>query len=321
MVNDVSDEQRRYLREHEGIAVLTYPAGGRHEGFDAYLQEMHRRTNPAAQLGRAIAGKRILWIDPNDYSSDVDYGMRLLEEAARLAGGRTAILQVPTAADGFAELAERPWDLLITHWGHGQAPAPFQSVGEEVLTEVRRTGLPVPTVVFAGGQSRRREQGGGTPPGRRRLRLPLGQPVPPARRPVRPGVGDGVRPVTSLSIDRAAGVLLGQAAGDALGAGYEFTTPPPDAPIRMKGGGAFGWEPGEWTDDTQMAICVAESAAKGQLDPMQVGRCFLDWFRSGPKDVGNQTRWALSRARGPRTCPSWPRSTAGPTPGAPATAA
>jgi hypothetical protein len=152
VVSDVSDEQRRYLREHEGIAVFTYPGGGRHEGFDEYLQEMHRRTNPAAQLGRAIAGKRILWVDPNDYSSDVEHGMRLLEEAARLAGGRTAIAQVPTAEEGFATLAERGWDLLITHWGYGQAPAPFQSVGERVLTHVRRSGLPVPAVVFASGQ-------------------------------------------------------------------------------------------------------------------------------------------------------------------------
>jgi ADP-ribosylglycohydrolase len=108
-----------------------------------------------------------------------------------------------------------------------------------------------------------------------------------------------VSPVPSISVDRAAGVLLGLAAGDALGAGYEGTYPPPDEPIRMKGGGYGPWEPGEWTDDTQMAVCIAESAATGRLDPIDVGRRFLDWFRSGPKDVGMQTKWVLSRAKRP----------------------
>jgi ADP-ribosyl-[dinitrogen reductase] hydrolase len=105
--------------------------------------------------------------------------------------------------------------------------------------------------------------------------------------------------VPSFSPDRVAGVLLGQAAGDALGAGYEFTTPPPDAPIRMKGGGSFRWEPGEWTDDTQMAICVAESVSTGSLDPVEVARQFLDWYAGHPRDVGHQTSCALSRAKRP----------------------
>jgi ADP-ribosyl-[dinitrogen reductase] hydrolase len=109
--------------------------------------------------------------------------------------------------------------------------------------------------------------------------------------------------MTTFNADRVTGVLLGQAASDALGAGYEFTTPPPGARIYMKGGGAFDWEPGEWTDDTQMAICVAESAAGGHLDPMQVGQGFLDWYRSGPKDVGGQTGWVLGRAKGPEDLP------------------
>jgi len=102
-----------------------------------------------------------------------------------------------------------------------------------------------------------------------------------------------------FSPDRVAGVLLGLAAGDALGAGYEFTTPPPDAPIRMKGGGAFGWEPGEWTDDTQMAVCIAESAATGRLEAVEVARRFLDWYAADPRDVGGQTSAALGGAGSP----------------------
>ena len=99
-------------------------------------------------------------------------------------------------------------------------------------------------------------------------------------------------------LDRAAGVLLGMAAGDALGAGYEFTTPGPDTPIAMSGGGAFGWEPGEWTDDTQMALCIAQVTATGTVDLRAIGRRFLDWYAADPKDVGVQTSAVLSAAAG-----------------------
>ncbi len=104
--------------------------------------------------------------------------------------------------------------------------------------------------------------------------------------------------VSCAELDRAAGVLLGSAAGDALGAGYETFVygsgqlGPKDP--AMIGGGPCSWEPGEWTDDTQMAICIAEEAATGRLDPVAVGSRFLGWFNSGPVDVGNQTRAVLS---------------------------
>jgi ADP-ribosyl-[dinitrogen reductase] hydrolase len=99
------------------------------------------------------------------------------------------------------------------------------------------------------------------------------------------------------STDRAAGVLLGTACGDALGAGYEFGPPlGDDHDVAMIGGNRFA--PGEWTDDTAMAICVAEVSAPGVdlrtaagLDAVATG--FLRWFHSGPKDVGIQTRAVL----------------------------
>ena len=70
--------------------------------------------------------------------------------------------------------------------------------------------------------------------------------------------------LTTAQLDRAVGVLLGTAAGDALGAAYEFGPPRgPELEVAMVGGGAFGWEPGEWTDDTSMAIAIAEVAATG----------------------------------------------------------
>jgi ADP-ribosylglycohydrolase len=101
--------------------------------------------------------------------------------------------------------------------------------------------------------------------------------------------------LTPAQLDRAAGVLVGMAAGDALGAGYEFETPP--VKPEMIGGGLGPWDPGEWTDDTQMALCVAEVTASGRLDPGSVGERFLGWLRGGPSDVGIQTRAVLGGAR------------------------
>src|SRR6516162_8507104 len=107
--------------------------------------------------------------------------------------------------------------------------------------------------------------------------------------------------LTTAQLDRACGVLLGTAAGDALGAAYEFGPPRgPELEVAMVGGGVFGWEPGEWTDDTSMALAIAEVAATGTdlreeeaLDA--IARRWYGWSQRA-KDVGVQTRSVLSRA-------------------------
>jgi ADP-ribosyl-[dinitrogen reductase] hydrolase len=107
--------------------------------------------------------------------------------------------------------------------------------------------------------------------------------------------------LTTAQLDRACGVLLGTAAGDALGAAYEFGPPRgPELQVAMVGGGSFGWEPGEWTDDTSMAIAIAEVAATGAelrqeeaLDAL--ARRWHEWSQHA-KDVGVQTRSVLSQA-------------------------
>ncbi len=105
--------------------------------------------------------------------------------------------------------------------------------------------------------------------------------------------------LTAHQNDRAAGVLLAAAAGDALGAGYEFSHPAPGTPIDMIGGGPFNWAPGEWTDDTAMTVAIAEIAATG----VDIGRGagldavaaqFVRWYDTDPTDIGNQTRSVLS---------------------------
>jgi ADP-ribosyl-[dinitrogen reductase] hydrolase len=106
--------------------------------------------------------------------------------------------------------------------------------------------------------------------------------------------------LTAAQRDRACGVLLATAAGDALGAGYEFGPPlPDDAPVRMCGGGACNWAPGEWTDDTAMAIAIAEVAATGadlrSVDAQdRIVARWVGWSRTAP-DVGIQTRQVLGQ--------------------------
>ncbi|MRK01417.1 hydrolase [Aeromicrobium sp. S22] len=114
--------------------------------------------------------------------------------------------------------------------------------------------------------------------------------------------------LTTHSHDRAAGVLLGQACGDALGVPYEFGPALPESTVpQMTGGGPFGFDPGEYSDDTAMAVCIAEVAATGAdltsdaaLD--EIAERFLAWGATA-KDVGNQTRAVLAatgRREGPR---------------------
>ncbi len=106
--------------------------------------------------------------------------------------------------------------------------------------------------------------------------------------------------LTAAQRDRACGVLLAAAAGDALGAGYEFGPPlPDDAPVTMRGGGACNWAPGEWTDDTAMAIAIAEVAATGAdlrgADAQdQIVARWARWSRTAP-DVGIQTSQVLGQ--------------------------
>ena len=109
--------------------------------------------------------------------------------------------------------------------------------------------------------------------------------------------------LTTAQLDRACGVLLATAAGDALGAGYEFGPALPDStPVTMRGGGGFGWAPGEWTDDTSMAIAIGEAAATGadlrhqSVQDSIVGR-WVEWAHTA-NDVGVQTREILSQVDG-----------------------
>jgi ADP-ribosyl-[dinitrogen reductase] hydrolase len=104
--------------------------------------------------------------------------------------------------------------------------------------------------------------------------------------------------------DRYDGALLGLAAGDALGTTVEFRRPGTFEPVTdIVGGGPFNLEPGQWTDDTSMALCLAESLLeRGGFDPVDQLQRYVRWFRHGHHsstgrcfDIGNTVRDALTR--------------------------
>ena len=100
------------------------------------------------------------------------------------------------------------------------------------------------------------------------------------------------------------GCLLGLAAGDALGTTLEFKPPGTFEPIDdMVGGGTFDLQPGQWTDDTSMALCLATSLIEcGGFDAADQMQRYVRWVGQGYLsstgtcfDIGNTVSGALSR--------------------------
>lgn len=108
-----------------------------------------------------------------------------------------------------------------------------------------------------------------------------------------------------MSQDHARGALLGLAVGDALGTTLEFReldAPPfptrcTGAHVDIRGGGPFSVTPGQVTDDTQLAVCLADSLrACGALDVRELAARYLAW-QPHAFDVGTQTAAALGELR------------------------
>lgn len=102
---------------------------------------------------------------------------------------------------------------------------------------------------------------------------------------------------------RYQGCLLGMAAGDAVGTTVEFKPPGTFPPVTdMTGGGPFSLQPGEWTDDTSMALCLAESLFTCQaFDARDQMERYVRWWQEGHLssngrcfDIGATVRTALS---------------------------
>jgi len=104
--------------------------------------------------------------------------------------------------------------------------------------------------------------------------------------------------------DRYRGALLGLAVGDAVGTSVEFEPPGSFAPVTdMTGGGQFRLEAGQWTDDTSMALCLADSLLEMRgFDARDQMEKYVRWWRTGYRsstgefvDIGDATSSALAR--------------------------
>jgi ADP-ribosyl-[dinitrogen reductase] hydrolase len=104
--------------------------------------------------------------------------------------------------------------------------------------------------------------------------------------------------------DRYRGALIGLACGDAIGTTVEFQPRGSFAEVvDMVGGGPFKLQPGEWTDDTSMALCLAHSLLeRGGFDPADQMNRYCNWFNDGYMsstgkcfDIGNTTAAALRK--------------------------
>jgi ADP-ribosyl-[dinitrogen reductase] hydrolase len=94
--------------------------------------------------------------------------------------------------------------------------------------------------------------------------------------------------INTLNIrDRYRGALLGLACGDAVGATLEFKPPGTFNPTtNMIGGGPFNLKPGQWTDDTSMALCLGESLVEcGGFNPVDQMQRYLRWWQDGYLNV------------------------------------
>ena len=95
--------------------------------------------------------------------------------------------------------------------------------------------------------------------------------------------------------------MWGQAVGDALGTTVEFLSaariagrPADGWPKNLIGQGPFQLAPGQVTDDTELALCLARSLVKqGRYDEEDAAAAYVRWFRSDPFDIGNATRQAF----------------------------
>ncbi len=107
--------------------------------------------------------------------------------------------------------------------------------------------------------------------------------------------------------DRYRGALLGLGCGDALGTTLEFRPPGSFEPLTdMIGGGPFNLQPGQFTDDGSMALCLGESLVHCRgFDPVDQMDRYILWWKEGRLssngvcfDIGITVRAALSKYAG-----------------------
>jgi CheY-like chemotaxis protein len=144
ILDNLSDDEATFLRNHEGIEPLAYNASGAdHRGFDEWLTAIHDQTSPEQIIRDLVKGKRILWVDPNKDNNL--FGIRTLEVIGRSDGN---ISFHATPEDALADLRGHRADLIISHWGFREE-AEGGPRGIELLRALRREGVEAPVIFFA----------------------------------------------------------------------------------------------------------------------------------------------------------------------------
>jgi CheY-like chemotaxis protein len=158
VINDVPATTRKHFRRHEGIEILNYDTHQQtdFDGFDRWLEALHRATNPLVRFGQHLKHHRILWIDPHPENNETAF--RALRSASELAGQTGyALVTVATADEGVRKLEaaaaqDQTFDLVITHWGEGQAQDESGAsipTAVRLLSQIRARDFRTPAIVFA----------------------------------------------------------------------------------------------------------------------------------------------------------------------------
>ena len=88
------------------------------------------------------------------------------------------------------------------------------------------------------------------------------------------------------NVDRQRGCFLGLAIGDALGAAVEFEPPGTFEPVTdFRAGGPHRLQPGEWTDDTSMALALADSIGQVGWNLNDQAQRYVNWYRNADTQV------------------------------------
>jgi len=148
LMADVPPLTVQHYREHEGVQILPYSTKGQddHGAFDACLEALYEATHPRCILRRLLAGRRILWIDPEPENNGLAYSF--------LQRAKVTIVMCRSGSDGLermerAQSGGHPFDLVITHWGYSTPTPAGPGTARYVLREMRVRDLRAPVIVFS----------------------------------------------------------------------------------------------------------------------------------------------------------------------------
>ncbi|AUX42869.1 crystallin [Sorangium cellulosum] len=265
--------------QRNGAAVSASLAGGALDRYAVVLLSQSADYLPARNA-RCVAPARFLALPSLAY--------------------RLALAAVGEAVAAVSLSRPRSWDYAAGH-------ALVRAAGGELVDD---DGAPVDYTAAQEGELCR--VFGGAPAAVRELARRPWNAVVHGRVPAPQGTYGLLRPSRSLlargsagALARAQGCLLGQLAGDALGALVEFKTAEdiarryPGGVRDLADGGTWDTLAGQPTDDSEMALMLARSivrkrgfVADAALD------AYVHWYGSRPFDIGNTTAAALRAAAG-----------------------